>query len=185
MSRDLTAGMIAAVQDGTVRPVLIAEIDTAGGTVRVWNGIGDLAWDSQTWTGVGDLGGASPVKETADIEATNCRFTLSGIASAMISIALGQVRWGRTAKLWLGLLDADGDLIADPYLLFSGFTDVPAIDEGAETATITVTAESRLVDLDRPRVRRYTPEDQAIDFPADKGFEFVAALQDAEIVWGR
>jgi hypothetical protein len=48
-----------------------------------------------------------------------------------------------------------------------------------------LTAESRLIDLERSRERRYTSEDQKIDYPNDKGLEFIADLQDKEIVWGR
>jgi hypothetical protein len=59
------------------------------------------------------------------------------------------------------------------------------IDEGPETATIAVGAESRLIDLQRPRVRRYTHESQKSRFPNDKGFEFVNDLQDKKFAWGR
>ena len=60
-----------------------------------------------------------------------------------------------------------------------------SIDDGGQTCTISVSAESRLIDLDRTRERRYTSEDQKIDFPNDKGLEFIADLQDKEIIWGR
>ena len=35
------------------------------------------------------------------------------------------------------------------------------------------------------RQRRYTSEDQKIDYPNDKGLEFVAEIAEKEIVWGR
>ena len=58
------------------------------------------------------------------------------------------------------------------------------IKDNGEIATITVTAESKLIDLDRSRERRYTSEDLKIDFPDDKGLEYIDDLQDKEIVWG-
>ena len=58
------------------------------------------------------------------------------------------------------------------------------ISDGGDTATIKLTAESRLIDLDRSRERRFTSEDQKIEFPDDKGLEYVDDLQDKEIVWG-
>jgi len=184
MARSLTAAMLTALAAGTVRPCPIAEIEVAGGFVRAWNGIGDLLFGGQNYTGLGDLAGVSPVKESSDIRANNVQFQLSGIPAAMMSTALGSVRWNKSAKLWLGLLDASEALIADPYLMFSGFTDVPAIEESGATARISISAESRLVDLKRSRVRTYTPEDQRRDYPADKGFDFVAGLQDAQIIFG-
>lgn len=83
-------------------------------------------------------------------------------------------------------LDADFGLrmIDTPYEFFNGRLDVPVIDEGAEMSTIAISYESELVDLDKPRARRYTSEDQKADYPADLGFDFVPALQDKTVVWG-
>ena len=53
-----------------------------------------------------------------------------------------------------------------------------------KTATVNITAESRLIDWARPRIRRYTNADQNERFPGDKGFEFVSDTTDKEIVWG-
>ena len=40
-----------------------------------------------------------------------------------------------------------------------------------------------MIDLQRPKSRRYTKEDQQIDFPTDLGFDFVPELQDIQIIW--
>jgi hypothetical protein len=151
----------------------------------MWSGLGDLSWDSKTWTGAGSLLGVSPVQETDGLAATGMRFSLSGIPSELIAVAIGSARQGLSAKLWLAVFDAAGSLIGDPILLFSGLTDVPAIEEGGETCTIAMSAESRLIDLERPRVRRYTSQDQKAIHPTDKGFDYVAGLQEKEIVFGR
>lgn len=83
-------------------------------------------------------------------------------------------------------LDSDFDLqiIDTPYEFFNGRLDVPVIDEGAEASTISVNYESELVDLNKPRTRRYTPEDQKEFYPSDEGFDFVPLLQDKTVVWG-
>lgn len=186
MARDLTTALADAVQSGVVRPIVIAKIGTAGGDVRAWSGVGDLVFNGETYQGTGTLGGVSQVQESADLQANGVTFSLSGVPSELISTALGQMRQGMNAQLWFGALDTStGQLIADPYELFTGFTDVPSIDEGAETATISITAENRLLDLERARTRRYTKEDQAIDYPGDLGFDFVPSLQDKELIWGR
>lgn len=182
--RSLTASMQTAVAATVVRPVLIAAISVDGGTIRAWNGMGTLSWGGNDYTGIGSFGGVSAVQETEDLRANGITFRLSGVPSELLSAALGDVRQGLTAQLWLGMMDSAGALIADPYLLFAGLTDVPSIDEGGATATVTISAESRLVDLERARVRRYTNEDQQIDDSTDRGFEYVPSLQDAEIVWG-
>ena len=185
MARDLTASVITEITSTSLRPFLLFEGEFANGYVRVWTGYGNLTWNSYTWTGVGDFAAVSAVEETTETRAAGVTVSLSGIPSAMISTTLSSARQGKTGKLYIGVLDASGAVIADPYLAFQGRLDVPAIDDGGETATISISYESRLVDLERPRERRYTPEDLQIDYADDRGFEYVAALQDVSISWGR
>lgn len=184
MARDVTASVLAEFGKTEVAPVLLAEIEFSGGFTRVWNGIGDLVFGGETYTGIGDLGKVTPVGETTEVRAEGLTFELSGIPSSLISLALGQAQRNKSAVLWLGFMDANGALIADPFKIFSGRVDAAEIEEGGETATIRIAAESILADLQRSRERRYTHEDQKIDFPNDKGLEFVASLQDKQIIWG-
>jgi hypothetical protein len=59
------------------------------------------------------------------------------------------------------------------------------IEDSGETSTITLTIESKLVELNRARVRRYTHESHQSRHPNDTFFSFVADLQDKPVVWGR
>lgn len=79
---------------------------------------------------------------------------------------------------------AAGTIIADPDERFTGRADVMALSDDGQTATITLSVESRLIDLQRPRSRRYTHDDQQIYYPADLGLQYVADLQDKEFTWG-
>lgn len=183
MSRDLTAGYQSQLSGGSFRPVVFYEGAFASGTLRLWSGIASIAWNGQTWTGVGGLLGVSEVHESDEIRANGMTVSLSGVDPSRLSLVLGQARSGAAGRLWFGLLDGAGAVIADPYLAFEGRLDEPTIDEGGETATISISYESRLIDLERPRERRYTHEDQQIDFPGDLGFQYVAELQDKVVVW--
>jgi hypothetical protein len=51
-------------------------------------------------------------------------------------------------------------------------------------STVTIDAENRLVDLDRPSNLRYTKESQNFLHSGDTGFNRVASLQDKQINWG-
>ena len=62
--------------------------------------------------------------------------------------------------------------------------DVLTINENADSHSITVQLESRLITLERSKTRRFTKEDQQIDFPDDLGFNNIAKLQDKKIEWG-
>jgi hypothetical protein len=183
MSRDLPTGLGTALTQPTLHPVFLVELQWPTGTVNVWNGYRDLSWDSKTWVGTGHLGGISAVKESRDGAANGIALTLAGIPSSQIALALANNSQGKPAKLWFGEINSAGAFTVAPYLLFDGVIDVCPIEDSGDTATISVQLEKELIDT-RARGRRYTHEDQIIDFPADLGFEFVAGLADKPLNWG-
>lgn len=185
MARDLTTATKNALIAETVAPIMLFYGDFASGPVRIWSGYGDLSWNGNTWIGVGDFGGVSSVAESEDLRANGVTFTLNGIDPSLVSTVLTDTYQGRECSLHLGAINlSTGALIADPYQLFAGRMDVITIDESADTATISLQAESLLIDLNRPRERRYTYEDQIQLYPGDEGLEFVAGIQDKPIPWG-
>lgn len=183
--RDVTEAFIAELTAGSKAPILFYEGEFATGTVRMWTGFGTITWDSKTWTGAGNLGGVSDIQETGDVQANGVTLSLSGIPSEMIALALDDARQGLPGKIWLGFMAADGSVVADPDVVFAGRLDVPQVDDGATTCTISISYENRLRDLDRAREYRYTDESQKIFYPTDKGFEFVPSLQEWSGVWGK
>ena len=184
MSRGLSVNVANEIIKSEVSPIILFEGEFASGWMRLWSGFGDLSWNGYTWTGAGTLMTVSQIEEVQDISAKGANLTLNGIPSGMLSLALNDVKQGKVGKVYLGFLSGTS-VISDPYLLFSGRLDVPSIDEGAETSTINLSYESRLIDLQRVRVSRYTNEDQQRAFPGDLGCEFVTALQEVQINWGR
>ena len=190
MSRSLSAEMLAVATAEIVRPIYLvkAEFDSTPPEDRnlyLWSGFGDLTFNGKNYLGVGNLLSISAVDESTDLTATGASIVLSGIQSPLLAIARDEDYQGRPITIYLGALDDTGDLIASPTVLFSGFMDVMTIAEAGETSTISVTAENKLIAFDRSYVRRYTAEDQKIDYPNDMGFEFVAKIADQEIIWGR
>jgi len=180
-ARDITAAVQTQMASSVVRPIIICELTFGSGTVRLWSGFGDLSWDSKTWTGSGDLGKISVVSETNSMEAQGITLQLDGIPTATIALVFGEDYQGRPAKLWLGFLDAAGAVVADPIGPYTYLMDVMSIQEGADTSTVIVKAENRLRILDRASNRRITDEDQRIDYPGDRAYEYVNGLQDKEI----
>jgi len=183
VSRALTAEMQAQVDAPQLLPVIFFEGEFASDTLRLWSGVGEISWNGQTWRGAGQLMGISRVSETSDVRAAPIQASLSGNVSPLIATALAEARLGKPGKVWLGCLDASGAIVADPYLVFSGRLDVPKISDSAEECTISITYESRLVDLQRSRERRWTHEDQQIGFPGDLGFEYEATLPEQVLLW--
>lgn len=185
MSRSLTSTMETAVAADLVRPILLCQLAFDSGNLNLWNGIGDLTVDSVDYVGAGTLLGVGAVDESSELQANGITLTLSGVTSPLITKARDEDYQGRELKVLLGALNSTNGVIADPVVIFSGFMDTMTIKDGGEFATIAVTAENRLIEFERSRARRYTAEDQKIDYPNDKGLEFVAELSEKEIVWGR
>jgi len=183
MSRTLTTAADNALAAGHVPMIVLVEMDFSTGFLRVNNSAVSFDWDGYTWLGVGRLGGIDPIKESGDLQALGLSFRISGIDPSSIALALGTQYQGRSCKVWLAPLTTEHTVIADPILIFWGRLDTMDIDLG-QTATISVSAESRLADWDRPRVRRYNHEDQQIDFPGDLGFQFVPGMVEKELRWG-
>ncbi len=185
MSRSLTTGMQSAVIADLVRPITLVQCAFDSGNLNLWSGIGDLTVDSVDYVGAGSLLSIGEIAETSELSANGITVTLSGVTSPLLSKARDEDYQGRELKVLLGAMDAANGVISDPVIVFSGFMDTMVINDGGETATIQVTVENRLIEFERTRVRRYTAEDQKIDYPTDKGLEFVAEMAEKEIIWGR
>lgn len=182
MSRDLSTAALNRLLAAAKRPVLFFEAEFSSGPINLWSGSGEIVWDSKTWTGLGRLAKVSNIQDTVEFRATSATFTLSGIPQTLLDKAIGEFRRNKDCILWLGFLDDDWEVVADPEISFSGKMDNPIIDEGRETATILIHAESRVLRLNQENQRRYTDEDQKLDFPGDTGFRFVNSIQEKEVI---
>lgn len=176
------------------------------GPLYFWTGYGELDLGGKTYLGAGSLVNISSVEETTEIEAKGAVVTMSGIPSAFLSQALKEPYQGRECKIYFGLWIKDSLITTEAsdtitaenlfefvsgndtkYLaeIFSGELDQMNISEEGHTAVVSVTAENIMIKLERPVVLRFTNEDQKSRYPADKGLEFVAGLQDKEVFWGK
>ena len=181
MSRDLTVATIDALDDDVVYPFFAVELNFDGNTVRVWTGQGTLTLgDGTEWAGAGQLLSISSVEETKEMSVKGATLTMSGIPSELLSLALSTPYQGRTAKIYFGMVGED---VFNE--IFSGYMDQMNIDDGADTATIEMRIENKLIDLERSRIARYTSGYQKSVYPGDKGLDFVEDLQDKKIEWGR
>ena len=185
MSRSLTSGMQTAVTADFVRPIVLVQCAFDSGNLNLWNGIGTLTVSSVDYVGAGTLLSIGEIAESSELQANGLTVTLSGITDPLLAKARDEDYQGRELKVLLGAMDASNGVITSPVVIFSGFMDTMVINDSSETATIQVAVENRLIEFERTRVRRYTAEDQKIDYPNDKGLEFVAEMAEKEIVWGR
>jgi len=188
----------------------VGDFTAVDGTVnnrilRLWTGFGTLVFEENTYYGTGNLLEVSTVEESAEMAAKGATLTLSGVPSDVISLALSEPYQGRQARLHFGLLQKGKlQLESSNYILlqdggkiflednktsltevFVGYMDQMSINEAPDTASIQLTLENRLIDLERARVGRFTSEYQKSLYPTDKGFDFVESMQDLKLNWGR
>ncbi len=189
MARNITTAFNNAIKSQVVTPIIASELEFSDGTLRFWNGYGNITMtaggSSKTFTGLGDFLGISPISESSTLQMSGVTLSMSGIKSSLISTALSAQYTNRNGAIYLGMYDTSRNVIADVYTVFKGKMDVLNISEQGNTATITLNIESRLISFDLPVDRKYTLEDQQVDFPSDVGFEFIPDLQDKEITWGK
>jgi len=207
MSRDLSATTIEAINEDTVRPFFAVELMFDGDNVlRMWTGQGTLVLtDGTEWAGAGTLLNISTVEETSELAVKGATITLTGIPSEVISLALSQPYQGRVCNIYFGTFTT-GNILQEnsDYILlqdgsrievqstskgfnsiFSGYMDQMNIAESADTSTIELSVENKLIDLERARVARFTSGYQKSIYPDDLGLDFVEDLQDRNISWGR
>tara|TARA_R100001443_G_scaffold487_4_gene2010 strand:+ start:3596 stop:4162 length:567 start_codon:yes stop_codon:yes gene_type:complete len=183
MSRDLHSNFTTELATNNIKPILAAKFEFATVTIRLWTGYGDITINSEIYKGIGTLGSLGNVEETAQTKAVSQDFILSGIPSKYIHLALIDNYSGRDATLFFGLLDESDAVISNVVTLFKGIIDVITVTESGETSTIRLRAESRLVQLERSIERRYTSQQQKLDFSGDLGLDLIEELIDRDIVW--
>ena len=187
-SRGLSSGMEAMAIASDVRPLILVEalFDSNAPTsyLYLWNGIGGLSYDGKTYIGAGNLLSISSVSENVELRASGITVQLSGISDPLLAKAKTEDYQGRELVVKLGGFDSNDNVISSPTVIFSGFMDTMTINESGETGTIAVTVENRLIEFEKTRVRRYTDNDQRIEYPNDDGLEYVSQIQEKAIVWG-
>ena len=212
MTRSLPGDILTAIESQDVRPFFAVELlfDNPN-ELYFWTGIGGLVFDGITYTGAGNLMQISEVQESTDIAAKGATLTLSGIPSDLLALAYDEPYQGRVCKIKFGMigegvesgsfllhdddfylllndagdkLDISSDGPASMFELFVGTMDQMNISEGPDTSTISLAVESKMIDLERPRIRRYTDPNQQSRFSGDLAFEFVTRLQDEKLDWG-
>lgn len=188
MSRGLTNGMEIVALAQEVKPLVLIEAlfdsNVPTSYIYLWNGLGDLSHDSKTYIGAGDLLSISSIQETVELRASGITLQLSGIGDPLLSKAKTEDYQGRELTVKLGAFSATNTIVSDPVVVFSGFMDTMTINDDGNTGTISLTVENRLIEFEKTRVRRFTDNDQRIDYPNDDGLEYVSKIQEKAVVWG-
>jgi hypothetical protein len=141
----------------------------------------DIAWDGNVYLG-GRQGGIEQIKDQGG-EVVGLTFTLAGVPTALIAVALSEAVQGRRATVSMAIMEPVNQQIADVIELWTGSLDQMPIKEEGETATITVTAEHRGITYARPKGALYSDAVQQAMYPGDRCLEFLTAQSAHVDVW--
>lgn len=192
----------------------IRDVDGVSGdddTVRLCTYHNDITTNSHTgatgtqltFTGAGDILSISTVEEVGGLQANGITIQISGLADDFITYALDSNYQNGPLKVFVGFhsVDSGGEnfIQADsdgyPMVIFSGHMDGMKVADEGETATITISAESRLADFERTNANRYTFENQinrgkrfsggaVIGTQPDTALAHVTEIQRKVLQWG-
>ena len=166
MSRIVPAALVTALGNAQIEPFFAIEMmfDTRTitfngetidvGPLRLWSGMYDktinVQGSDQTFTGTGGLLSIGGLEETGDLSAKSVTLTLSGIPSTIISLALQEPYQRRACRIYFGV-----ESVSDVVEIFTGKMNTMRILDSEDTATIEMTVESKLVELERSANWRY------------------------------
>lgn len=180
MSRTINTSLLTALTNDVAKPYYAVELLFDSAPLRFWTGIGDRTINTNTYTGTGSLLTIGSADEVNDLSAKSMAVTLEAVSSSIISLAIQEPYQRRQAKVYLGEKS-----VSDVVQIFSGQMDTMTIEDSGESSTITLTIESKLIELERSANWRYTNENHQVRQDGDTFFSYVQDIQDVKLAWGR
>lgn len=183
--RNAEAAFLTEIQKSNTRPFHLFEGDFDGGTVRFTDNTYDIDWGGNLWISAGHLIAFDAIEESADLQATGCNITLSGMNDEVIALTIDEDLADKVIKIWRGFFDADNVIIQDPLMIFKGRSDGATFSEDPDegSAMVSLAAISHFVDYEKVAGRRTNDKEQQKYFPGDYFAEFVASLTNKVIQW--
>ena len=185
MSRGFPSDVLTALSSEHVALVTFAKLEFPSGTLYLHNSIGTYTWGGNDWLGTGDLGEISQLEEGAQISPYKITLSLSGLDATISGAALTEDYYLQPVTVYIGVLNANDVLIADPTIVWEGAMDQMELSVGAADGDVIVlTAESELARFDKASNLKYTDAQLQSDSAGSLGFEFMADIEGAKIRWG-
>ena len=187
--RGLSNDLITELVQSTSFPVHFVSIAFVSGTIRLHNSVGTYNWDdgggAADWLGVGDLGGIAGIEETNDLAMNNIQLILSSIDTDIRDEVLNLNDYYLSdVIIYLGAVNAQGVLVADPDLFWSGFLEDLSMSAGNKDGDVVIaTCASEISRLQRTRKIKFTDQHQQQRYSGDIAFEYMDQIEGARPSW--
>lgn len=185
MSRTtLGTATLNALDQSTRRAIAFFELQLDDGTERLHSQLGSYTWGGNTWTGVGDLATIEESAEVLDLKPDPLRVGLNGLTPAVLDMIDTDQIYHRVAKMYLGALNDDLELIEDPGLIFSGYAQNARMSIGNPDGDIVLLeCENRVQSLRRRRNIVWSNAQLQSEYPGDLGLQFIDQVPDSRVLW--
>jgi hypothetical protein len=175
--RSLAAGAVTALSGADVPVVLLVQM-AFDPVLYLASSAVDVSYGGNTYLGAGSLGNVDVVRDSAG-EANALQFTLSGVPSDAIALALGTSARNKACTLRLAILSATTHAIEDVSTIGTFMLDQLTISG----SVIGVTAVPMARIFSRPKPIRYTDGDQQLVSAGDRSLEFLVSQANHQDVW--
>lgn len=180
--KQLSQASFDAFASGSVAMILLVEMQFTS-TIRLASSSVDVFALGQTWLGAGSLGAVDQIESTSGGQFASLKFTLSGVPTENIALALNEPIRGRPVFVWQAIMDAQTNQVLDTFLIWSGTADQMPISVDGQTSTIDVVCEHAGSIYARPKPQLYTDADQQRLFPGDTSLRFIPIQSQHQDIW--
>jgi hypothetical protein len=181
--RSIHADTVEALSQSVVRLAFLALVEFPDPFKLAFTTLSrQVELGGETFIGAGNLGAVTQSSESGDLSPSQYQITVSGVNDDVLAAA-GQLSYmNYRATVWAMTLDADEQIIGEPFIWFRGRTDQLTVSYGL-TSSVVIDVRDRMTDWARAKIRRYTDEDHQSQFDGDKFFEFVSEVAGREVEW--
>ncbi len=181
--RSLTTAANTALASNSVAIVQLIYMAFSTTPIAINTSTWALTWDGITYSPAAGLGSISAIEDKPG-EVTGINFDLFG-DTAHIALALDEANivQGTECTIRTAIIETTNYTVVDAPTEWTGRLDTMSVVEDGNSATISVTAESRAVDLMNGNAFYYSQQDQLTIDTNDLSFSYVVDQVDKPIVW--
>ena len=175
--RSLTSGAVTALGSPALGMVLLIEMGFSP-PLYVASSAVSIVWSGNTYLGAGPLGAVEAVRDSAG-DAQALQFTLSGVPTENLALAIGQSARNKTCTVRLAILNAATHAIEDVSTL--GVFMLDQLTVNGSSISVSAFPMSRV--FARPKAVRYTDGDQQRLYTGDRALEYLTSQSTTQDVW--
>lgn len=184
MARGISYAFESELANGSYTYAIGLDIEFDNGNQRITNHMKNVGEGGNVYYSLGSLLSVSSLNENTDLGISGLTVTLSGADTAIVSSMQTTEIQGAPVNAKLFILGNQSTILYS-HLYFKGVIDNMTYTQNGGSVTISLNCENFLVRFADRVNRRYTNADQKIQYPSDKGLEFVEDISEKVVIWGR